>query len=199
MTVIPAGAVQGPQCPACKAPLDAGSLHSGVMQCPWCRRTFEAAVFQPREMHHALVQVVTETPEGIAAACANHARNAAVTNCQRCGLFICALCELKVGQETYCPTCFDRMRGEGALEGLARYRDFATMSISAAVIGLLCFTLGAPIGALSVYWAFKGIRQRRNEGRSSAGVIVAMVFGILEILGGLAFVALMIIGMVNKS
>ena len=70
----------------CNAFLDPGTLRSGVLQCPWCRKTFEATVFQPREVQHAAVQVVTETPDGVAAACANHVRNAAVTNCQRCGL-----------------------------------------------------------------------------------------------------------------
>lgn len=183
----------------CNAYLDPRTLHSGVLQCPWCRRAFEATVFQPREVQHAAVQIVTETPDGVAAACANHARNAAVTNCQRCGLFICSLCEMKVGDTTYCPSCFDRVRNEGALQGVTRYRDFATMAISAAVLGLLCFTLGAPIGALGVYWSVKGLRQRKEEGSSRAGVIVAMVFCILEVLGGLAFVALMIIGMVTQK
>jgi len=143
----------GPQCPACSTPIDPSVIHGGAMQCPSCLRTFEATPFQPRDHRYAAVQVVTETPDGVAAACANHARNAAVTSCGRCGLFICALCEMNTGDATYCPSCFDRMRGvetQGAIG--AHYRDYAMMAIWADVIGLLCFFMfGMTFIAAAIY------------------------------------------------
>lgn len=180
----------GPQCPHCAAALDLAALRAALMECPSCTRAFEATPFQAVDRTHAPVQVVTETPEGVAAACANHARNASVTSCQRCGLFICALCDINVGDGSYCPSCFDRIRNEGALQ--ARYRDYATMSLSAAVVGLLCVFI--PIGPFTVYWAYKGIQQRRREGRGAAGPIVAMILGILETLAFFASIVLMVIG-----
>jgi hypothetical protein len=185
----------GPQCPSCNAPLEAETLRGGAMQCSFCRTAFEATLFQPRERRHDAVQVVTETPDGVAAACANHARNAAVTSCSRCGLFICALCDMNVGEGSFCPACFDRARNETAPGGATRYRDYATMSISAAAVGMLCWFV--PIGAFAVYWAIKGIRQRRAEGTGVAGPIVALIAGSLETLVLLFFVTMMIVGMVS--
>lgn len=162
-------------------------------------RSFEATPFQAREQRHATVHVVTETPEGVAAACANHAGNAAVTSCSRCGLFICALCEMNVGDGAYCPSCFDHLRNEGSSTAVgARYRDYATMARVAALLGLPCIFLGFP-GALAVYWAIQGMKQRRMEGISRAGMIVVMIIGLLEVGAAVSIVALMIIGMVEGS
>lgn len=190
----------GPQCPSCNAPLEAETLRAGATRCPYCRTEFEATPFHPRERHHDAVQVVTETPDGIAAACANHARNAAVTSCSRCGLFICALCEMNVGEGSFCPSCFDRARDQNAPGGGAtRYRDYASMAMSAAVFSLLCTFMFLPLGAFAVWWGIKGIRQRRAEGTGIAGPVVSIVLGSIQTLGLVVFIALMIIGMVTGA
>ena len=190
----------GPQCPACDAPLEAETLRAGVVQCPHCRTEFEARPFQPRDQRHAVVQVVTETPDGVAAACANHARNAAVTSCTRCGLFICTLCDMNVGEGSFCPSCFDRTRDQGANPGGAtRYRDYATMAISAAVFSLFCSAFLLPVGAFAVFWGVKGIRQRRAEGAGIVGPIIAMIVGGLQTIGLLVFFTMLIIGMVTEG
>jgi hypothetical protein len=133
------------------------------MECPYCRTEFEATPFQPRERRHQAVQIVTETPDGVAAACANHARNAAVTSCSRCGLFICALCDMNVGEGSFCPTCFDRSRDQNPITGGAtRYRDYATMSISAAVLSLICSTAPADrCGRIGASGIVSGARRER--------------------------------------
>lgn len=155
-------------------------------------------MFTPRERHHQAVQVVTETPDGVAAACANHARNAAVTSCSRCGLFICALCDMNVGEGSFCPSCFDRSRDQSVLGGATtRYRDYATMSISAAAFSLLCSTLFLPLGAFAIYWGVKGVRQRRAEGTGIVGPVIAIVIGALQTVGLLVFFTALIVGMVT--
>lgn len=190
----------GVQCPLCNAPLDEAELRAGVTQCRYCRKPFEGTLFTPRELQHDAVAIVTETPDGVAGACANHARNAAVATCRRCGLFICSLCEMNVGQGSYCPACFDRVRSEGTLEGgPTRYRNYAGMAVSAVVLGFLFSTLflGLPAGIFAIYYAIKGIRQRRDEGVSIAGMIVAIVFAILEIVATLAFIGFLVWGLLQ--
>jgi len=184
----------GPQCPHCSTPLDAPAIHPGTIHCPSCMRTFEATPFQPRAVRHEAVPVVTETPDGVAAACANHAGNAAVTSCQRCGLFICALCEMNTGTGTFCPSCYERVRTE-TLDSGARYRDYASMSISGAVFGLLCWLI--PVGPFVIYWGWKGIQQRKSEGTRPVGPIVAIVLGVLSTLLMLAGYVSMIVAMVK--
>lgn len=159
-------------------------------------RTFEATAFQPREVRHQAVQIVTETPDGTAAACANHAGNAAVTNCQRCGLFICALCEMNTGSGTFCPSCYQRVRTE-TQQGGTRYRDYASMAVSGAVFSLLCSLL--PIGPFVIYWGYKGIAQRRAEGVRPVGQIICIVVGVLATLLMIGGWVAMIVAMVSAS
>lgn len=180
----------------CDAPLDAPSLRSGPTQCPSCTRPFEATPFQPRELRHEAVQAVTQTPDGTAAACANHPGNAAVTSCQRCGLFICSLCDMNTGHGSYCPSCLERIR-TGAVQTDANYRDYASMAVTAAIVGLFCTLV--PVGALALYWGVKGVRQRRAEGVNAAGVIVAMVIGGLQTVGLVVAIVMIGIGVATKS
>ncbi len=188
----------GPQCPSCNAPIEAETLRAGPQECRYCRTQFEATPFQPRERRHDAVQVVTETPDGVAAACANHSRNAAVTSCSRCGLFICALCDMNVGEGSLCPNCFDRGRDPSAPGGGAtRYRDYASMAMSGVLFSLLM--CGFFPGAFAVYWGVKGVRQRRTEGASIAGPVIAIVLGSIETVGLLVLITLMIIGMVTDG
>ena len=180
----------GPQCPICDAPLDAASLRSGLTTCPSCDKTFEGTPFQPREQRHEAVQAVTQTPEGVAAACANHSGNAAVTTCQRCGLFICSLCDMNTGEGSYCPACFERFR-TGTASANVRYRDYAGLAVSGAIASLFCMLL---LGPFVIYWSARGIQQRRREEASIAGMIFTLTIGILETLVGFGRIVMMIIG-----
>jgi ribosomal protein L37AE/L43A len=190
---------EGPSCPRCHARLTADWIHSGTVICPDCNKPFEATAFRPPQRKVEVLSVAAAlTPEG-ANACANHARNAAVTNCVRCGLFICALCNMDVGTGPHCPSCFDRLRADDALSPAAtRYRDYVSMarvSVLASYFFLMVFGVGILFAALSLFYARKGFKQRRDEGLSIAGLVVIVVFDVLAILGGLAFLALMIVGL----
>jgi uncharacterized paraquat-inducible protein A len=176
--------------------LSADEIRSGALLCPYCNHQFEATAFTPpqRRQVAAVPEVMTMGPDG-ANACANHARNAATASCQRCGLFICALCDMNVGAGSYCPSCFERVRTEGTLQAAARrYRDHAMMARSAVIAGLLFsfMFLGLPFGAVGVYYSIKARQQRRDEGRSLTGVTVLMILAVLEILGGLAAIGFLI-------
>lgn len=187
MTIVPS--YTGPQCPRCGVALTSDWIRTGAITCPFCSRTFEATAFSPTPRKQIVTtEVVTVGPEG-ANACANHARNAATASCQRCGLFICGLCDMNVGSGSYCPTCFDRVRTEGTLHTAARrYRDFATMSRSFAIAGIFFsfMFIGLPFGAVAMYYGLKARKQRRSEGRSTAGVTVTFMLGVLEVLAGVA-------------
>ena len=139
-------------------------------------------------------------PEG-ANACANHARNAATASCQRCGLFICALCEMNVGTGSYCPTCFERVRSEGTLQAARRYRDYAAMARTAVIAGVF-FSLmfvGLPFGVAGIYYSIRARRQRRDEGRPLLGVNVMLILAVLEVVGSLVMIGFMIFAMVGVS
>lgn len=188
----------GPPCPRCETPIAERELRTGEINCGSCGTTFEATVFQPVERHTRIAEVLVATPDGVANACANHVRNAAVTSCERCGLFICELCDLNLGEGSVCPSCFDRARADGTLkEATLRYRDHASMARVTVVFGFLLMGafLGLPLGAAAMYYALKGIKQRREEGASTAGMIVIIFFAVLVMMGSVAFILLLIRGL----
>jgi ribosomal protein L37AE/L43A len=199
MTAAPevkAVAYDGPQCPWCERRLPPEAIHSGLLRCPSCNAAFEATAFHPPPLKLQVVETAHSGPEAVNA-CANHPLNTAVTTCQRCGIFICSLCDMNVGSGSHCPTCFDRLRTEGSLQGATtRFRDYGSMARTAAIAGFLFMFmfLGAPFGALTLYYARKGYKQRRAENRPTAGVRVAAVFGLIELIAGIASIVFVIMG-----
>jgi uncharacterized paraquat-inducible protein A len=189
---------EGPSCPRCHARLTADWIQSGMITCPDCNKPFEATAFRPPQRRLEVVSVAAAlTPEG-ANACANHEHNAAVTNCVRCGLFICALCNMDVGTGPHCPSCFDRLRADDALAPAAtRYRDYASMARIAMIAGLFFsfMFLGIPFASASLYYSRKAFKQLRDEGRSKFGLIVIIIIAILEIIASIAWLALLVVGL----
>jgi hypothetical protein len=177
-------------------PLTADWIRSGVIVCPYCSGTFEGTLFTPPERRkQSIVEIATVGPEG-AAACANHALNAATTSCQRCGLFICTLCDMNLGSGSYCPSCFERVHNEGTLQSESyRYRDYAAIARTCAIFGLVGFHIG--IGLLTVYYGIKGRKQRRAHGRPAIGVTIALIVGLFEVLAMITFYGFLVWAMVK--
>ena len=70
------------------------------------------------------------------ATCFFHPDKAFQACCERCGRFVCRLCDLQLGAEHVCPACFERGREHsGADAGKAewRYRDVLYDSIALTV------------------------------------------------------------------
>ena len=176
-------AYRGPVCPRCGNALELESLRDGEDVCPHCGVFFDARVFHPpkRIVHVAAIDTGVES----ATPCVNHPRNSAVGNCQRCGAFICSLCELEIGGTRYCPACFDRLSQEGTLPAaLLRFRDYASLALTTAIVGFIgSFLLGIPLGVLSLYYAVRGFRDPNTESRGT--LIVAVIVAIIDLPLGL--------------
>ena len=70
------------------------------------------------------------------ATCFFHPDKAFQACCQRCGRFVCALCDLQLGAEHVCPACFERGRADSGTEASKaewRHRDVLYDSIAATV------------------------------------------------------------------
>jgi hypothetical protein len=163
-------------------------MRDGVQTCTHCANPFEARVFRPPQRSARVLQLAQSGPEG-ATSCANHARNAAVASCERCGLFICSLCEIALEAGRFCPSCFERMSKEGHVEGATnRFRDYGSLSAVAAVVGLFMFPItGLPLGILSIYYAVKAFRNRAESTMSTTGIVLAISLAIIDIGLGLFF------------
>lgn len=174
----------GPACPRCNMALDASLMNAGEEVCPACRKPFLATPFAPPDPRPEIVASMVEAgPEG-GVPCARHAGNAAVANCSRCGVFMCALCKLDVDGMSLCPSCFDRLSREGVLSSArTRIRDWRGMSLSLGIFGCLLYFFGMITGPLTIFFAWLGFRQRKelNEKGGALSLVVAVLFGLVQI------------------
>jgi hypothetical protein len=183
----------GPACPHpfCGERLDPDRRVTGIVVCPRCARPFEAAAFTPRPKPVHVAQVAEAGPGG-AAPCGAHPANATVRSCGRCGVFMCALCEMEdVAEQPLCPACFDRLFAEDGLPRLRlafrNHRGMATMSLLA---GFLLWPGAPAFGAAAVYTGILSLRQRRQQHQAGAvGDWVIIVLGVLQSLAGIAALA----------
>ncbi|HYM60140.1 MAG TPA: hypothetical protein VEZ11_04535 [Thermoanaerobaculia bacterium] len=175
----------GPACPHCDKTLDLATIRNGPEVCPHCETDFEATIFAPPDRSPGVLQLAQTGPGG-ASACANHARNAAVTNCDRCGLFICSLCVMDLGQAHYCPACLERLTSDGFDAGRMRFRDYSRLAGLFAVIGLvMSFILGLPLGLLSIYYAIRGIRDRAKFSTSVVQSVLVIIVAVADVIIGI--------------
>jgi ribosomal protein L37AE/L43A len=184
MVLARVSAYRGPACPRCGTPLELAQIASGVVTCRYCRRDYEARIFRPVSRSSSVLQLAHAGPEE-AGACANHPRNAAVTTCGRCGIFICGLCQLEVDGFNYCPACFERLTQEGSIESAKmHFRDYGSMAMLAAMIGFFVswMLLGIPVGILSLYYVYRGFKTRSESGSGVARLIIATILGLGDII-----------------
>ena len=182
----------GPACPRCDVALPLESITAGEDICPRCQGFFTAAVFHPPQRITRVLQLAQTGPEQSAGSCANHPRNAAVTNCGRCGLFICSLCELDLHGEKYCPSCFDRMtQGGDGEQTQTRFRDWRTLAFATALFGFFfsAIMIGIPLGCLSIYYAIRGFRDPQWSKDKSFMLVLSIILSIADIAIGLVVFA----------
>ena len=188
------GAYSGPACPRCGAALDLTFLEPGEQICPTCLDPYFATPFHPSEPRRPTIERLAEAGPGGAIPCGVHAGNAAMANCSRCGVFMCALCRIEIDGQEFCPSCFDRLTSEGVLSSArTRFRDYQGLSLSLGVLGLLLCFFGVLTGPLTLYTVFRAVQQKRqmNEKGGMVSLIVAALLGLAQIGWSIA----MIVGM----
>ena len=100
---------QALSCPKCRLAIDTSRLLPGaVVDCPACRSNLSFTVFPA--LSHPPESVSTASGEHALegeAVCFFHAEKRASVACQRCGRFLCSLCDVPFGGRHLCPSCLD--------------------------------------------------------------------------------------------
>ena len=99
--------------------------------CPYCEERLQIRIWPVIRQNTNAATALSDQ-----ATCFFHPDKAFQACCQRCGRFVCALCDLQLGAEHVCPACFERGRTlSGAEAGKAewRYRDVLYDSIAVTV------------------------------------------------------------------
>jgi hypothetical protein len=183
----------GPSCPHCRQPLELDRLLSGPQVCERCGRAFEAVRFDPPPRAPA---APTPAADGDAAsACPAHKGNAAVTSCERCGVFLCALCRIDVEGQVLCPACFSRLAADGELLlARSRFRDYDAVAWLALAVGVITWLPGVVTGPAAVYFSVQGRRQRLSWGDApqSGRVALAVALGLVNVALSVGLVAVLV-------
>jgi hypothetical protein len=115
-------------CPHCSVDIPADSQWQS---CPHCQKRLQVRLWPvARQTSNAATAVSDQ------ATCFFHPEKAYQACCQRCGRFVCALCDLQLGAEHVCPACFERGRADSGIEASQaewRYRDVLYDSIALTV------------------------------------------------------------------
>ena len=98
-------------CPGCQArlPPDFFNLKHFV-SCPSCEATLRMRVFPALTRPETAAVAAPVIAEG-ESSCFYHPHKRAVVSCERCGRFLCALCDIEVGDKHRCPGCLSRRSG----------------------------------------------------------------------------------------
>ncbi len=113
---------------------------------------------------------------------------------------MCALCRIDLDGRTLCPTCFERLSTEGTLESTrTTFRDYPGLASVTAVAGLLLWFATVLLGPLSIYYAVKGLRQKKQMGERDGrvGLWFAILLGSIEAAGGALLVGFIVYAMIG--
>lgn len=185
-------------CPSCNGALPESFFrHAHVAaSCPTCRTeialTIFPALFRPAPKIDAQSLLTAEGE----ATCFEHANKRAVAHCNRCGRFLCALCEVEVAGQIWCPNCLSSTNaGSRPIQALETRRTlYDSIAIALATFPVLLFFYPSIFSAPAViylairYWKKPSSIVPRGKWR----FVVALIFVLFE----LAFVAAVIIGIV---
>jgi hypothetical protein len=179
--------MSAPKCPACQAdlPVADGSVGEQTIICGNCRGVVELETF-PAQWRKVQPGRAGELVTGEESACFVHTDRRAEAACDSCGRFMCALCEVRVGEQRICVACLESGRRAGRLAQVERSRTiFALVALRVALFGLLLGPFGPAAGMSAIVLAVIGLRKPASvTGRRYIGsAIAALVLGALLTLG----------------
>jgi hypothetical protein len=194
-------------CPRCRAALapEAFSITHDTA-CPQCRAVLRAAIFPAFRLDpsDAVPGLADRAGEG-EAVCFFHAENRAERTCDRCGRFICHVCDMPVGSRRLCPSCLSGALETEKVSELVAWRFL--WADSALIFGVVPLVLGIfmwPFIVLTGLTAIVlGLYALRRPGSVSRGArrwaaVVGMIGGALQIFVWGGFVAFFVYAVRNS-
>lgn len=158
-------------CPTC------GS-HLGVVLFPALFRP--AATIDPQSLI---------TAEG-EATCFEHITKRAIALCNKCGRFLCALCEVEVAGQIWCPSCLIPANTGGPIQALEKRRTlYDSIALALATLPALLLYPALLTAPVAVYLAIRYWKKPSSiVPRGKWRFVVALLFALSEL--GLIAVAI---------
>jgi hypothetical protein len=126
-------------CDRCRTRLPASALNTqDLVACPGCHTPVRFLVFPAYYRAHAPAQAGERILVEGESSCFYHPNKKAVTPCDSCGRFLCALCDVDFDAKHLCPKCLEAGKEQRTLDTLEteRYR-YDSLALGLSVLGLL--------------------------------------------------------------
>lgn len=177
-------------CGRCNIPLPMEVFNSNHMvECPLCfvksfGRLFPA-MFVKTESNVPQTTLLNESE----ASCFYHERNRAIIACNRCGRFLCSLCDIDLNSEHVCPACIETGMKKGKFSRLDQRRIlYDDLALSLALLPLLIFYFTLITAPISLYVAIRYWNAPRSIiPRTKFRFIMAIFIASLELIAWGAF------------
>ena len=179
-------------CPKCHLPIPPAQFNTRVMtNCPACGVASKIDIF-PAFFKEIIPgnpgeKLLVETE----ASCFYHPQKKAVLPCERCGRFLCALCDVELHGRHLCPNCLESGKRKGQWQNLENHRTlYDAIALRVAIYSILFFFwpnfIGAPVAL------FIALRYRNAPAsivaRTRIRAIAAIVLASLQIVGWGVFI-----------
>ncbi len=145
------------RCPQCSTALAAESWEnpSGVVTCPNCASQLTARIFPAIGRERPKTTAGDFAVEG-ESVCFFHPEKRASIACERCGRFVCELCDMPIGTRHLCPACIGGGLGTEKLpELITRRTCWMRLAMYAGVAPIL-ITVPLTIGLVIYGWRKPG-------------------------------------------
>lgn len=168
-------------CTRCSEPLDPAAFTTEAFApCRSCGAPLRVQVFPA--LYRAASAPAAEARNAAASesACFFHPRKKAVTVCQGCGRFVCALCDIDIDGRSLCPACIEAGRSEGRMERLENHRNlYDAIALYVALLPILFFPVTLVTAPMAIYlvirhWSSPGSLVPRTRIRFVAAALIAL-------------------------
>jgi hypothetical protein len=172
-----------PACPGCGRALPSHPNDlANIAACPNCRAELLVTVL-PSFGRGPVTGVSAErTTSDDDATCFFHPTKKAAVPCDRCGRFLCALCDLPVAGEHLCPTCVQSSQKKDSLTGFGKPRVRWDVIVWWTVLApiIICYIATPVSGFVAAGLAVWGLRSPPSRVvNSRARLIAGLVAGVL--------------------
>ncbi len=174
-------------CPKCSEPWPVQPAElAALSSCPACAKAVRVLAFPGLFRAATLTTAPTDhvLSEG-EASCFYHPAKRATVPCAACGRFLCALCDVKLGDRNLCPGCVETGRTKGKLTELEPSRTLWDTSalILALVPLLLCYPVTLLTAPAAIAVAIIGWKKPTSViPRGRWRLWLALILGSLQII-----------------
>lgn len=184
-------------CSRCRKPLPNDVFNTEYYRfCPHCRIEMRGeiypAMFRPKSEDSPKEAPVIDEEAG----CFYHPKKKAVAHCSTCGRFVCALCDIDMGEEHICPACLESGKRQHKIKKIENRRTlYDNIALSLAIIPVIFVWLTIITAPIVIFLVIKHWNAPTSIiPRTKIRFIVAFLLAALQIVGWLTALFLALFG-----